>query len=430
MTTITFDAFGLSAEVSKALEVMKFETPSPIQEQSIPLLLTGKDVIGQAQTGTGKTAAFAIPIIERVDTSVKEIQAAIICPTRELALQVADEFRKLAKYKTGFSIVCVYGGQAIDKQMLALQNQPQILIGTPGRMLDFLWRGTFHLSALRTIVLDEADEMLNMGFREDIEKIFDFTPPDRQTVLFSATMPTPILDLAHEYQDEPEWVRVAPQVNVTEQITQYYLEVTSKVKNAVLLNIIKENQYKLALVFCNSKHQVDSLAAYMKERGLPAEGLHGGKAQEQRERILGRFRKGTTKFLIATDVAARGIDVKDVEAVINFDLPIEAESYTHRIGRTGRAGQTGHAYSLVTSQQMKQLKHLQHNHGHTMIHHRIEGLTGHSRTQQPTGRSQKGPHGNGGGGNRPRHEQPRNGGGSRRKGAPNRTNAPKPMAAG
>lgn len=242
-------------------------------------------------------------------------------------------------------------------------------------------------------------------------------------------MPTPILDLAHEYQDEPEWVKVAPQTDVTKQITQYYLEVTSKVKNAVLLNIIKENQYKLALVFCNSKHQVDSLAAYMKERGMPAEGLHGGKAQEQRERILGRFRKGTTKFLIATDVAARGIDVKDVEAVINFDLPIEAESYTHRIGRTGRAGQTGHAYSLVTSQQMKQLKHLQHAHGHKMIHHRIEGLTGHVRTQQPSIRSQGGP-----GGNRPRPDQTRNGapGGSRprRKRPPNRSNAAQPVAAG
>lgn len=374
MTTPTFDTLGLSPEMMQVLDRMQYVTPSPIQTQAIPFLLDGRDIIGQAQTGTGKTAAFAIPIIEKIDTKQRHVQAVVICPTRELAIQVADEFRKLAKSKNNLSVVCVYGGQSIDQQRRALQNLPQILIGTPGRMLDFLWRGTFNLNAVRTVVLDEADEMLNMGFREDIEKIFDFLPTPRQTVFFSATMPKPILALTQKFQNEPEWVRITPQPVEVAQINQTYLDVHQKAKPKALTQLIQQYELTLALVFCNTKHQVDSLVKYLQQEGFAAEGLHGGKAQNQRERILGRFRKGSIQILVATDVAARGIDVRNIQAVVNYDLPEDEENYTHRIGRTGRAGQSGQAFSFVASHQVKHLRQLQKSQSNAITRQTLPGI--------------------------------------------------------
>ncbi len=374
MTEITFESLNIGPDILKALAKLNYVSPSAIQAQAIPFLVEGRDVIGQAQTGTGKTAAFAIPILEKVDTSLPEIQAVVVCPTRELALQVADEFRKFGKYKPNLSIVCVFGGEPIERQQLALQNLPQIIIGTPGRMLDFLWRGTFHLNSLKTVVLDEADEMLNMGFRDDIEKIFDFLPSPRQTVFFSATMPPAIMALTKLYQDNPEWVRIEPEPVSVAQISQTYVEVFQKQKPQALIQLIQQYDLKLALVFCNTKHQVDSLVQALHKAGIAVDGLHGGKLQNIRERILSKFRKGQIEILVATDVAARGIDVRNVQAVINYDLPLDEESYTHRIGRTGRAGQTGQAFSLVAGHQFKMLKQLQRQ--HTIVKETLPGIQG------------------------------------------------------
>jgi ATP-dependent RNA helicase DeaD len=374
MSTFTFAELPLSPEVHQALEQMKFTTPSPIQEKAIPPMLEGKDLIGLAQTGTGKTAAFAIPIIETIDPTLREVQAVVICPTRELAIQVAEEFRKLAKFKNGFSIVCVYGGQPMDVQQLALKNRPQILIGTPGRMLDFLWRGTIELNSVKTVILDEADEMLNMGFRDDIEKIFGFIPTPRQTVFFSATMPKAIMELTKEYQFNPEVVRIEPKPAELSQIRQTYVNVQQRNKSKALIQIFKQNQFSLALVFCNTKHQVDNLVKQLQQVGFSVEGLHGGKTQNHRERILKRFKQGATPILIATDVAARGIDVKNIDAVVNYDLPEETEAYTHRIGRTGRAGQSGLAFSLVASHQLNTFKAIQKSQNHRINQEILEGL--------------------------------------------------------
>lgn len=388
MTQPTFESLNLSPEVNRALAEMKFTNPTPIQAEAIPVVMTGKDMVGQAQTGTGKTAAFAIPIIERIDISNRTIQAAIICPTRELAVQISEEFRKLAKFKPGLSIVSVYGGQPMDRQRLALQKRPQILIGTPGRMLDFLWRGTFNFNTVNTMVLDEADEMLNMGFRDDIEKIFGFSPETRQTILFSATMPKPIMEMTRLYQKDPQWIRVTPKPAEVSQITQAYLEVGQKAKPKALTHIIDEHDLSLALVFCNTKRQVDFLVNHLQMEGYSAEGLHGGKAQNQRERILGRFRKGAVKILVATDVAARGIDVRDVQAVVNYDLPEDMENYVHRIGRTGRAGQSGRAFSLVATHQANHLRQLQKSQGNAIERYLIPGMP-QPEMHVPTGAPQK-----------------------------------------
>lgn len=366
-TPYTFGELPLSEGVLKALKKMGFVTPSPIQEEAIPVMMSGKDLIGQAQTGTGKTAAFGIPIIEKVDPNSREIQAAVVCPTRELALQVAEEIRKLARYMEGVSVICVYGGQPLEIQERALKaHQPQILIGTPGRLLDFIWRGTFHLSHVNTLVLDEADEMLNLGFRDDIEQLFQFMPPPRQTVFFSATMPPAILAMTQAYQDNPVRVKVQPRLEEIAQITQFVIEVYPHAKLAALVQLMRQIDSKLALVFCNTKHGVDDLTNHLQKAGLSADGLHGGKSQDLRERILNRFKRGQIHILVATDVAARGIDVPNVEAVVNYDLPKEAETYTHRIGRTGRAGQSGRAYSLVTGKQKGLLRQLQKNPNNTL----------------------------------------------------------------
>ena len=313
-------------------------------------------MIGQAQTGTGKTAAFAIPIIERLQIQDRYLQALVLCPTRELALQVAGEFQKLAKYKRNLLIVPVYGGQPIERQIKSLKNRPQVVIGTPGRVMDLMRRGFLHLNKIQTFVLDEADEMLNMGFREDIESILKQAPKVRQTVFFSATMPQSILDLTAKYQRDAQHIKVAQYNQPVPQIEQLYIEVHKKRKRAALMHLLEQNQFKLSLIFCNTKIQVDSLVQNLKEEGYSADGLHGGMPQSKRDKVIQRFRKGKTKLLIATDVAARGLDVHNIEAVFNYDLPREAEFYIHRIGRTGRAGKSGQAFTLVDQSEFHQLR--------------------------------------------------------------------------
>lgn len=355
---LSFDSLSLSPEVKRAIGEMGFEKASPIQSQAIPILLQGLDIIGQAQTGTGKTAAFAIPIIDMVQMNRREIQALVLCPTRELALQVAGEFRKLGKYKHQLLVAPIFGGQSIDRQMQLLRRRPQIVIGTPGRVLDLISRGALNFSNVRALVLDEADEMLNMGFRRDIEQILKHTPSTRQTIFFSATMPRAILELTAQYQRQAQHVKVARAEQALPLIEQHYFEVQRANKFQALVHVMSQHEFNLALVFCNTKWQVDRLVKRLKTRNLSVEGLHGGMTQARRARILQDFREGKLRLLVATDVAARGLDINNVEAVFNFDLPKDSEFYVHRIGRTGRAGKTGMAFTFVEDCEFHQLRQL------------------------------------------------------------------------
>ncbi|MCE3235182.1 MAG: box helicase domain protein [Vampirovibrio sp.] len=355
---ILMQSLNLSEDMQAALQDMGFKDATPIQEQAIPYLLEGQDLIGQAQTGTGKTAAFAIPLIERIQQADKRVQAIVLCPTRELALQVADQIQKLAKHKRGLKVVSIYGGQPIERQMRALKLQPQIIIGTPGRTLDLIRRKALQLNAVQTLVLDEADEMLNMGFRHDIEQILKQTPNARQTVFFSATMPKAILELTAQYQRNALHVKVAQHDQPLVKIEQCYFEVKKSEKLEALTQLLAHHHVERALVFCNAKYTVDALAKKLKLAGYSAEGIHGGKTQSQRDQIMKGFRKGGIQLLVATDVAARGLDVNNVEAVFNFDLPKDCEFYVHRIGRTGRAGQSGQAFTFVESGELKQLREI------------------------------------------------------------------------
>ncbi|WP_162418569.1 DEAD/DEAH box helicase [Cyclobacterium roseum] len=345
---LTFSDLGVSEEILRAVEDMGYTQPSPIQTQTIPLLLQGADVIGQAQTGTGKTAAFGIPIIDRIDTSKSKPQALILCPTRELAVQVEGEIVKLTKYKKQISSTCIYGGEAIDRQIRSLKRGVQIVVGTPGRIMDHMNRRTLDLSQVEVIVLDEADEMLDMGFREDIETILSSMPNERQTVFFSATMPKPILELTRKYQTDPEIIKVLRKELTVENISQVYYEVRSGLKTDLISRLINLHQYKLSVIFCNTKRVTDEVTEELNAKGVPAEALHGDLSQAQRTKVMNKFRKGHCAVLVATDVAARGIDVENVEAVFNFDLPLDEENYVHRIGRTGRAGKSGTAISFVS----------------------------------------------------------------------------------
>ncbi|MGE5379217.1 MAG: DEAD/DEAH box helicase [Candidatus Aminicenantes bacterium] len=338
---------------------MGYEEATPIQSEAIPALLEGKDIIGQAQTGTGKTAAFGIPAIEMLDPSDKSLQVVILCPTRELAIQVSEEMNKLAKYKKNFSFIPVYGGQPIDRQLKALKKGVQIVIGTPGRILDHLDRGTIDMSGVKLVVLDEADEMLDMGFRDDIELILNQTPKQRQTVMFSATMPKPIQALTKKYQRNPINIKVVHEVLTVPNTEQIYFEVKEKNKLEALTRIIDLYNLKLALVFCNTKRGVDELVDHLQARGYAAEGLHGDMKQVAREKVMDKFRKGKVEILIATDVAARGLDVENVEAVVNYDMPQDEEYYVHRIGRTGRAGKPGKAFTFVTGREIFKLRDIQ-----------------------------------------------------------------------
>ena len=357
METVRFDELNLYPQVLRAIKEMGFEEATPIQSRAIPAVMSGADVIGQAQTGTGKTASFGIPVLHKVDVNSKKTQVLILSPTRELAIQVCEEIRKLAKYMHGIKVLPVYGGQDITRQIKALKGGAQIIIGTPGRVMDHLRRKTIRCDAVNTIVLDEADEMLNMGFREDIETILEYIPQEgRQTVLFSATMPKPILDITKKYQHDAVNIKVVKKELTVPSIEQYYYDVKRKDKTEVLTRLLDYYNPKLSLVFCNTKKMVDELTDALKDRGYLAEGLHGDMKQVQRDRVMKAFRSGRVEILIATDVAARGIDVDDVEAVFNYDIPQDDEYYVHRIGRTGRAGRAGRAFTFIKGKEVYKLK--------------------------------------------------------------------------
>lgn len=348
----------LDERIARAVREMGFEKLSPIQSEAIPYLLDGDDVIGQAQTGTGKTAAFGIPILQKVDPELRKLQAIILCPTRELAMQAAEELRKMAKYMHGIKVLPVYGGQEIGRQIMGLRGV-QIIVGTPGRVMDHMRRHTIKLDNVNMVVLDEADEMLNMGFREDMETILGQIPNEHQTALFSATMPQPILDITNQFQNNARMIRVAAKELTIPLVSQRYYKIKSQDKDAACVRLLEYYQPKLCLVFCNTKKKVDELSEVLKKAGFQAEGLHGDMSQHQRDVAMNRFRNGSTNILIATDVAARGIDVDDVEAVINYDIPQDNEYYVHRIGRTGRAGRTGRSFTFVSGRELYRIREIE-----------------------------------------------------------------------
>ena len=359
MDVTKFEELQLDDRIIRAITEMGFEEASPIQAQAIPVVLEGRDMIGQAQTGTGKTAAFGLPLLQKVDPKVKKLQAIVLLPTRELAIQVAEELRRFAKFMHGIKVLPVYGGQDIVRQIRALKDGTQIVVGTPGRVMDHMRRKTVKMDHVHTVVLDEADEMLNMGFLEDMETILSQLPEVRQTLMFSATMPQAIADIAKKFQKDPVTVRVIKKELTVPKVTQYYYEVKPKNKVEVMCRLLDMYSPKLSIVFCNTKRQVDELVQALQGRGYFAEGLHGDLKQVQRDRVMESFRNGRTDILIATDVAARGIDVGNVEAVFNYDIPQDDEYYVHRIGRTGRAGREGKAFSLVVGKEVYKLRDIQ-----------------------------------------------------------------------
>lgn len=351
-----FAALGVDPRILKALDEMGFEEPSPVQEASIPILLEGKDLIGQAQTGTGKTAAFAIPLLQRLDPGVHRPQVLVLAPTRELALQVADEFGKIGKY-LDVKELAVYGGQPIERQIKALRAGVSVVIATPGRILDHLERRTLKLDQVRAFVLDEADEMLSMGFIEDIEQVMEHLPPERQTICFSATMPEAIRRIIEKYADNPERVSIGDRgIAAPSAIEQAFFEIREKDKVEALTRIIDHEAISRAIVFCRTKRDCDELATALQARGYLAEAIHGDLNQVQRNRVLARFKEGQVELLIATDVAARGLDVENVTHVINYDIAQSPESHVHRIGRTGRVGREGTAFTLVRPREFRHLK--------------------------------------------------------------------------
>ncbi len=348
----------LDTRIVRAIKEMGFEKLSPIQEQAIPFLLEGRDIIGQAQTGTGKTAAFGIPLLQKINPDLRKLQAIVLCPTRELAVQAAEELRKLAKYMHGIKVLPVYGGQDINRQISGLRGV-QIIVGTPGRVMDHMNRRTIKMTHVNMVVLDEADEMLNMGFREDMELILGAIEGEHQTALFSATMPKPILEITDKFQKNAQLVKVAAKELTIPLVTQKYFRIRHEDKNAAMLRLLEFYQPNLCLIFCNTKKMVDELTSFLKEHDFQAEGLHGDLPQNQRDIAMGRFRNGTTNILIATDVAARGIDVDNVEIVLNYDIPQDIEYYVHRIGRTGRAGKKGRSFTFVSGREVYQIQEIE-----------------------------------------------------------------------
>jgi len=355
----SFSELGLSPEILKAVDALGFEEASPIQAAAIPVLLGGKDVVGQSQTGSGKTAAFAIPAIEKVDTQSRLVQVLILCPTRELATQVADEVHKLSAFKKGIFAVPIYGGASYERQFFELKKGVQIVIGTPGRIIDHLERGTLRLDSLKVAILDEADRMLDMGFRDDIQRILDATPKERQTVFFSATLSAPIRQLIEKYSNNPQTVRIEQKAVTVPTVEQFFYEVRPRLKVEALIRLIDYYQFKLGIIFCNTQKMVDDLADALLAQGIAADRLHGGISQAQRTRVMNKFKKAEFEFLVATDVAGRGIDVEDLEVVVNYDLPYDPEDYVHRIGRTGRAGRKGMAATFVFGREIFKLQYIE-----------------------------------------------------------------------
>jgi ATP-dependent RNA helicase DeaD len=350
----TFAEFGLESDVLQAISDMGFEEATPIQAQAIPVALAGKDMIGQAQTGTGKTAAFGVPLISKIDAKEERIVALIMAPTRELAIQVAEEIEKLGRFK-GIRSLAIYGGQDISRQIRSLKRKPQIIIGTPGRLLDHINRKTIRLDDVRTVILDEADEMLDMGFMDDIQSILKLVPEDRQTMLFSATMPSNIQRLAQQFLRNPEHISVMSKTVSAPMIQQFYVEIQERMKFDGLCRLLDMEPPELAIIFGRTKRRVAELSEALMKRGYAVDGLHGDLSQNQRDTVMRKFRDGSIDVLVATDVAARGLDVSGVTHVINFDLPQDPESYVHRIGRTGRAGKEGTSWSFVTARETDHL---------------------------------------------------------------------------
>jgi ATP-dependent RNA helicase DeaD len=359
MTAKLFSDLGLSAEVLKAIDKLGFEQAAPIQASAIPILMEGRDVVGKSQTGSGKTAAFAIPAIEKVETRQRGVQVLILCPTREVAIQVSEEVHKLALFKSGIHALPIYGGQSFDRQLAGFKQGANIVIGTPGRVMDHLRRGTLELAGLKMVVLDEVDVMLNMGFRDDIEIILQEAPTERQTVFFSATIPRPIQQLIEKYSRNPQQVHIEQKALTVPTVDQIYYETDRKYKIELLTRLIDIHDLKLGIIFCNTKRMVDDLVEHLNAQGYSADGLHGDMTQLLRDRVMNKFRKSGLEFLVATDLAARGIDVDDIQVVFNYDLPYDVEDYLHRIGRTGRAGRSGMAVSFVAGREMMQIQNIE-----------------------------------------------------------------------
>jgi ATP-dependent RNA helicase DeaD len=373
MEPTSFDDLALPPDLRRGVQDLGFEEPTPIQALAIPAIRQGLDVIGQAHTGTGKTAAYGLPLLEKMDPGNRAIQALVICPTRELAIQVAEELTQLARHKRGIVILPVYGGQSMDRQLQALRKGVQVVIATPGRLLDHLRRRTITLDHARFVVLDEGDVMLDMGFIEDIEAILQRTPRERQTLLFSATVPEEIRDLANRYLRNPKTIRVVHEHLTVPGIEQRYYPVGEQDKLEVLTRLLEEHDPKQTLIFCNTKRRTDALARRLRARGFPSEKLHGDMTQGQRERVMGKFRRGEISVLVATDVAARGIDVEGIDAVFNYDVPNDPEYYVHRIGRTARAGRGGKSFTLVSPHEMPRLKEIQRYAGISIAQEAVPG---------------------------------------------------------
>jgi len=354
---VAFENLGLSQDILKSILELGFEEPTPIQSQTIPIILANQDLVGQAITGSGKTAAFGLPAVDAILPNVKVPQVLVLCPTRELAVQTAAELAKFAKHKSGINVLAIYGGQPIDRQFRELRKGVQIVVGTPGRIIDHLERGSLDLTLVRLVVLDEADEMLNMGFRDDLESILQDIPKNRQTALFSATISSDILHLSQKYlKKDAQIIKVAHEKLTAPKVEQFYFEVDPQDKLELLGRLLDLHNPKRAIVFCNTKVKVDDLAAALRMRNYKVEGIHGDLNQTQRDRVMARFKNLSVEVLVATGVAARGLDISDVEIVVNFDVPMDEESYVHRIGRTGRAGHSGRAFSFVSRREFLELK--------------------------------------------------------------------------
>ncbi|NBV99559.1 MAG: DEAD/DEAH box helicase [Proteobacteria bacterium] len=355
---MNFKAINLSELTLNGLRDMGFQSMTPVQEKAIPLMLKMKDITVQAETGTGKTAAFAIPVIERIIKETVDIQALVLCPTRELTIQVAEHFNLLLKYHENIACMAIYGGQSMNAQLKTLKTQPRIIVATPGRLLDHIKQGTVKLRAVRTLILDEADKMLEMGFKDDIEAILHATKNREQTALFSATMPQEIVRLAHKHQKKPEFLNLVKKKVTEIKIDQKYFETKAEQKIELIKRLLFSYRLRSVMIFCNTRVQVDKLYYTLKDEGFSVANLHGDLKQNKRDAVMRKFREGEAQILIATDIAARGIDVDDIEAVINYNLPRDSEDYVHRIGRTARAGKSGYAFSVVTPLEVKFLREI------------------------------------------------------------------------
>lgn len=366
MSTTSFSELEIRSDILSAISEMGFEAPTPIQQKCIPLIFSGRDMMGQSQTGSGKTAAFGVPALQQISTNNRSVQALIMCPTRELAVQVTGELVKLGKNIENLNVVPVYGGQPIERQFKALKKGAQIVVGTPGRVIDHLKRGTLKLENLQMAVLDEADEMLNMGFREDIEDILSHAPKGIQSIMFSATNSPAIRAIMNRQMNNPEMITIDKKVSTDPDIEQYLIEVRDSMRTEAISRIMDVNDFKLGLIFCNTKRKSDELVQDLQARGYAADVIHGDITQTGRDKVMNKFRRGDIDLLIATDVAARGIDVSNVDVVFNYDIPQDPEYYVHRIGRTGRAGRSGTAYTFSAGKKRKNLKFIQRQDGVNM----------------------------------------------------------------